>query len=137
MSDSFKWGKDLDFKIDNATGTATDITSYVNNAAIQNAIDILDITAFGDAGPGVQHGMANVTLPINFFVNSTTEGIFGPLLTRTSVLKTAGFYNGIMWYTGEFLPQNVEFSGDPKSLIMGSCDLTIDGVVTRTSIAPS
>ena len=137
MADAYKWGKDIDFKLDNAAGTLTDLTAHVPNAAIRNAIDILDITSVGVSGPEVQHGIANVTIPINFFVNSTTEGIFGPLLNRTSLEKTAAFYNGIRWYTGEFFPSNVEFSGDAKSLIMGSCDLTIDGTITRTSTEPS
>jgi hypothetical protein len=138
MTDSFKWGTDIDFKIDGSTGSIVDITAYTNSASIQGGADILDVTAFGATGPGVQHGLARCTIPVNGFVNSTTEGIFGPLVgNRTSVLKTVGFYNGIKWYTGEFLPENVEFSGDPASLIAWSCNLTINGTVTRTSVTPS
>ena len=138
MTDSFKWGTDLDFKLDNAAGTLTDITAYVNSASIQGGADILDVTAFGASGPGVQHGLARCTIPVNGFVNSTTEGILGPLVgVRTSTLKTAAIYNGVRWYSGEFLPESVEFSGDPASLLTWSCNLTINGTVTRTSVAPS
>jgi len=137
MVDSFKWAGDAGFHIDDATASVADISTYTNNASIATAINILETTAFQATAPGVQNGLANTTLSVSYMLNSTTEAIFGPLHARTSLTKTAWFYNGIRYYTGEFLPSNVQQSGDSNSLLLGSCDLTIDGAVSRTSTAPA
>ena len=133
-----KWGNDAKFIIDNAAGSTTDISAYVNQAGIRGACDILDQTGFGNTNPDIIHGIASATIPVNGFINSTTDGIFGPLVgNRTSVTKTTSFYNGLKYYTGEFLPSDVEISGDPRSLLTFSANMNIDGAVTRTSVAPS
>jgi len=133
-----QWGNTLAVSIDNAAGSTARISAYVNQASIQGAIDILDQTGFGNTNPDIIHGIARATIPLNGWVNSTTEGIFGPLVgTRTSITKTTGFYNGIKWYNGEFLPDSVEFSGAPDTLQTFSVNLMVDGAITRTSVAPS
>jgi hypothetical protein len=135
---TWKWSKDLQFKMDDSTGSIQDLTGYTNNASLRTAFDILDETAFGDETPEGQHGIARPTLAINGFVNTTTEGVFGPLVgTNTSVTRTAGLYNGIKWYNAEWWPSDVEISGDPANLQTWSCTLSIDGALTRTSVAPT
>jgi hypothetical protein len=68
-------------------------------------------------------------------VNTTTDGIFGPLVgNRTSVAKTCQFYNGIKYYRGEFYPTSVRFSGAMQALQVFSAELTLDGAATRTSV---
>ena len=51
MADSFKWGKDLQFKIDNAAGTLTAISDYMNNVTLGNSPDMLDVTPLNSTGP--------------------------------------------------------------------------------------
>ena len=137
MADSYKWGKDWKFYLDDAAASITDLTAHTNNVSLRTPVDILDITSGGVTGPEIQHGIANGNMVVTCFNNSTTEAIFGPLHNRTGSSKTAYYYNGIKYYGGEFYPSNVEQSGDAKSLIMCSCDLSIHGTVTRTSVAPS
>ena len=134
MADAFKWGTDLEFHLDNSTGTLTEITDYVNSQALRTAFDMFRTEGVGADDPERQHGMADASIPLNGWVNTTTEGIFGPLQgNRTSATKTAFFYNGIKFYTAEFLPSDVEFSGDPTSLQTWSCTLLQSGAMTRTS----
>ena len=134
MADAFKWGSTLEFHIDNAAGTLTEISDYVNSEAIRTAFDVFRVEGLNSDDPERQHGMADITIPINGWVNTTTEGIFGPLVgNRTSVTKTVFYYNGIKFYTGEFTPTDVEFSGDPTSLQTWSCTLAQSGAITRTS----
>ena len=133
-----KWGNDAKLIIDNAAGSTANISAYVNQAGINGATDILDQTGFGNTNPDIMHGIAQATIPVNGFVNSTTDGIFGPLIgVRTSTTKTTSFYNGLKYYTGEFLPSDVSYSGDPRSLLTFSCNMSVDGAITRTSVAPS
>jgi len=134
MADAFKWGKDLEFHIDNSTGTLVEISDYTNSEAIRTAFDMFRTDGVGSSDPERQHGKADASVPVNGFVNSTTESVFGPLVgNRTSTTKTVFFYNGVKFYTGEFLPSDVEFSGDPNSLQTWSCTLMQSGAVTRTS----
>lgn len=133
-----RWGNDIAVCVDVAAGTTSRITAWTNQASIQGAIDILDQTGFGNTTPDIMHGISRVTIPLNGFVNSTTEAIWGPLLVgRTSVSKTCGFYNGLKWYKGEFFPDSVEFSGTPDSLQTWSVNLLSDGAITRSSTAPA
>ena len=133
-----QWGKILDFKLDGAAATIVSLEGYLNSASLQASFDILDETAFGDENPDISHGIARMSIPISGFINTTTEGIFGPLMgNNTTLSKTYGFYNGVRWYTGECLPDSVDFSGTPDTLLTFSANLLIDGAVTRTSVAPS
>ena len=127
----------MTFKIDNASASITAITSYVNQASLQRAINLLDDSSLADANRSVLTGLAGTTLSINGFVNTTTDGIFGPLIaTATSVTKTVeyGAYTG-RYYNGEVLLSNVQYSGSVDNLQTFSADMTFDGAVTRTSVA--
>ena len=129
--------KNMTFKIDNASASITAITSYVNQASLQRAINLLDDSSLADANRSVLTGLAGTTLSINGFVNTTTDGIFGPLIaTATSVTKTVeyGAYTG-RYYNGEVLLSNVQYSGSVDNLQTFSADMTFDGAVTRTSVA--
>lgn len=131
--------KDVTFKIDNASATLTDISAFCNQASLQRSINLLEDTSFSDANRSVLTGLAGTTVSINGFVNTTTDGIFGPLIaTATSVTKTTqyGAYTGRFYY-GEALVSNVQYSGSVDSLQTFSCDLTFDGAVTRTSVTQS
>ena len=134
MADVFKWGDTLEFHIDNAAGALTEISDYVNSESIRTAFDVFRVEGLNSDDPERQHGMADVSIPVNGWVNTTTEGIFGPLIgNRTSISKTVFYYNGVKFYTGEFVPTDVEFSGDPTSLQTWSCTLAQSGAITRTS----
>lgn len=126
--------KDCTIKLDNASGTLTALTSYVNQANLQAAIEILEDTALSDSSRSIVHGIHSATIPLNGFVNTTTDGIFGPLIAgRTSVTKTVEFYNGTRYYNGECLPSDVQYSGAVNTLVTFSCTLEFDGAINRTS----
>ena len=134
---AIKTYSDLAFKLDNAGGTLTNLTPYVPNVSIANANTMLDATPIGASSSTDVHGLAKVSIPIGYHLNSTTDAIFGPLLNRTTVNKRFSFYNGIMYSSGNCLPANVEQSGDSNSLILGSCTLNVQGAILRTSKEPT
>jgi len=128
----------MKFGIDSAAGAMTEITSYVNQGDLAGSLSLLEDTAAGDGERTFVPELAGATTTINGFVNSTTDGIFGPLIGNdTSVSKTYYYYNGIRYYTGEVYPSNVQYSGNVDTLQTWSVNLTFDGAVTRTSVAPS
>ena len=133
-----KISKDMDFMIDNAAGTLTSIKGSTNSAAIQGIQDALDDSGLGDEERTYINGLASATLPINGWVDSTTDAIFGPLVgNRTSITKTWGYKNGVEWFTGEAIVQDPTFSGNVGELVTWSANLQVSGAVTKTSVTPS
>lgn len=131
-----KISKDMTFQIDNA-GTLAAITGSVNSASLQGVQEILDDSGLGDDERTKINGLAGATLPLNGWVDSTTDAIFGPLVgNRTSIARTFCYYNGIKYYTGEAVVENPTFSGNVGELQTWSCNLILTGSLTRTSVDP-
>ena len=151
MADVFKWGSSITVKIDETTSLSTaalvDISDYVNTYAVRTAFEVFRIEGLNSDDPERQHGLADASIPLNGFVNSTTEGLFGPhIVTRSTsnVSKTVVIGMGVSknststwWLTGEFKLGDVEFSGEPATIQTWSCNLLQSGALTRTSIEPS
>lgn len=128
--------KAVTVRIDGAAATLVAITGSVNSQSIQGVLNLLEDVGMGDSDGTVLPGVHRKTVSLNGFVNSTTEGIFGPLVTaRTSISKTYEIYNGVKYYNGEVWPGNVQFSGNADDLQVWSADLTFDGAANRTSVA--
>ena len=133
-----KWFFDTVVSIDNASGSTARITSYVNNHSIQSALNLMDQTGGGVTAHTFLPGLAGATISLNGFVNSTTSGIFAPLVgNRTSITKTLGINNGVKWFKGEVWPSGIQFSGTPDNLETWSGDFTFEGAVSYTSTGPS
>lgn len=129
--------RDQDFKIDNASATLTSIKAYLNQVDLQRTLDLIEDTAMSDTNRSYLHGLAGTTFSINGMVNSTTDAIFGPLISAaTSVTKTVewkAYAN--RFYNGEVLLTNVQYSGSTNSLQTFSASMTVDGAINRTSVA--
>lgn len=135
---NYKTYSTMTFKLDNATGHIADITNFTNNAALNGAMAILEALSLGDSTKTTFPGIAGSTFSLNGWVNSTSEAIFGPLVgNRTSVSKTFALYNGYKYLTGESYPNKVAMSGKADDMEVWSADLTTNGAITRTSVAPT
>lgn len=129
------WSKDLTLALDNAAGTLTDISTYVNSQSFDAAITILDVTGMSDDDPDSTNGLSHRTLPISGMVNSTTSGIFKPLQGGTTVRKQWQFgINASNFLNGSCLPESVSFSGSPDTLETFSCTLRVCGSVNETTV---
>lgn len=127
--------KDMGLRIDK-TSTLVDIGAYINNQSLQSAIDLFEDTGAGVANKTRTPGLADISVPINGWVNSTTELIFGPCLDGTAVSKTVEFrsYTG-RYFNGECYPSNIQFSGSQNNLQTFSATLNLTGALNRTSVA--
>lgn len=127
---------DMRFWIDGANGTLTEITNSINQASLRGAMEIIEKLGLGETARTKYPSMVSASVPINGFVNSTTDAIFGPLIgNRTSISKTFQYYNGLKYYTGEAYPTEVEFSGSAGDLQAFSASLDVTGPVNRTSVS--
>lgn len=129
--------RDMAFKLDNAAGTLTAYTTYLNQVDLQRTLDLIEDTAMGDTNRQYLHGLAGTTFSISGMVNTTTDAVFGPLVAAaTSVTKTFEYKAyASRFYNGEVLLTGVQYSGSPNSLQTFSVSATIDSAVTRTSVA--
>lgn len=135
--------KDMRIKIDNASGTLTDITAYLSSASIRHVQDIIEDTAMGDDERQYLFGLAGASIPLAGMVNTTTDGIFGTLIgNRTTVAKTIEYRaystnstgSAGRFYNGEVLVTSVEYTGSTNTLQTFSAEATFDGAVNRTSV---
>lgn len=139
---------DLDVRVcvDNASYNLTNITPYLTSASIRGVQDLLEDSALSDEEKTFLPGKAGATIPLAGMVNSTTDAIFGPYVgdrTANTTSKTIEYapYTGAsnstgatgVFYRGECLLTNVEYSGNLNSIQMFSCDATFDGAVTRAT----
>lgn len=134
--------KDMQIKIDNAAGSLTDITSWLSSASIRAVQDTIEDTGMSDDERQYLFGLAGATIPLAGMVNTTTDGIFGPLKgNRTTATKTVEYRAFVInsttsrYYNGEVLITSVEYSGSTNSLETFSCEATFDGAVNRTTVA--
>jgi hypothetical protein len=138
MANNFKTYSTMTFKLDNATGHITDITSVTNNAALNGAMNIIEALAISDTTKTVYPGVGTGAFSLNGWINTTSDALFGPLVgNRTSISKTFGFFNGLKYYNGEAFPSKVAMSGKANDMMTWSSDFTVNGAVTRTSVAPA
>lgn len=129
--------KDIGFHIDSSTGVLTDIKAYINNQELARTIALQETEGEGQEERTWLPGLGSGTFTINGFVNTTTDGIFGPLIAdNTSITKTVAYReSSSRFYKGEVYATNVRYSGDRESLQTFSADLTVSGAFTRTSVA--
>ena len=136
--------KDMRIKIDgNASSVLIDITAYLSSASIRATQDLIEDTGMADDERQYLTGLAGASLPLAGMVNSTTDGIFGPLIgNRTTITSTIEYRayatnsTGSVgrFYNGEVFLGSVEYSGSTNSLETFSAEATFDGAVNRTSV---
>lgn len=128
---------DMRLRIDSSTGVLKDISGSVNSQAVASALSLLEDSGMGDEERTFLPGLNGATIDLNGFLDTTTEGIWGPLVgNRTSRTKTVEFRAyALRFYNGEVLPSSVGISGSPDTLEVWSASLTFDGAVNRTSKA--
>lgn len=137
-----KTSKDVRIRLDNSTGTLVDISTSVSQYTLEQAQTILDDTGMGDHTHSVFPGlMAAPRIPLNGWINSTTEALFGPWIIGTTAdigtrtLEVRVSRSPARYYIGETYLEGMSFSGGIDALQTFSMTAVNDGALTRTSAA--
>lgn len=128
--------RNLAFHLDNSAGTLTDISAFVNSIDMGREIAALEDTGLGLEERTFVPGLGGAKLTINGFVNTTTDGIFGPayISDNTSATKTFAYrLHSTRFYKGEAWA-SVSYAGSFDSIQTFAATLTLTGAMTRTSI---
>lgn len=133
---AIKGHRDMTIRLDGAAGTLVSLSNQVNQQSLARAVALLETTGMSAEEATFLPGLAGTTISINGYVDTTSEAIFGPLISdNTSVSKTVEFkaYGG-RFYNGEVWMENVEISGGKDTLETFSAGLKFTGAVNRTSV---
>ena len=131
-----KHSANVTISLDNAAGTLTAITNYINSWSLGGSQGVYADDGLGVTNPNHYPAKHIKTVSLNGRVNTTTEGIFGPLVyARTSVSKTFQYYDGVKYLNGEVYPTSTQYSGSEDSMLAFSFEATVDGTMNRTSVA--
>ena len=132
---AFVHGKDSAFKLDNSSGTLTDISTYVNSVDFPETADVAETTTLGDSSKSYIVGLKDATISIAGLWDSTVDGILGAVVGQSATLSfeysPEGTTSGNIKYTGECILTSYSQSSPVGDVVGFSADLQVSGDVTR------
>ena len=132
---AFTHGKDSVFKLDNASGSLTDISTYVNNVDFPETADVSETTTLGADNKTYIAGLKDATISLSGLWDSTADAIFGAVVGQSATLSYGyspeGTASGKVKYTGEAILTSYAISSPVGEAVGYSADLQVSGAVTR------
>tara|TARA_R100000482_G_C5108299_1_gene139138 strand:+ start:47 stop:457 length:411 start_codon:yes stop_codon:yes gene_type:complete len=132
---AFTHGKDSVFKLDNASGSLTDISTYVNNVDFPETADVSETTTLGADNKTYIAGLKDATISLSGLWDATADAIFGAVVGQSATLSyeysPEGTASGKVKYTGEAILTSYAISSPVGDAVGYSADLQVSGAVTR------
>lgn len=134
---AFVAAKSSVFKLDNAAGSLTDISAYVDSVGgIANTTDMLETTTFGSASKTFIGGLRNgdtisVSGKWDSTLNTQITALLGATTSSTWEYHPAGTTAGLPKVSGECFVTSYEVSSAVADLVTFSMSLQITGAVTH------
>ena len=132
---AFTHGKDSVFKLDNASGSLTDISSFVNNVDFPETADVSETTTLGADNKTYIAGLKDATISLAGLWDATADAIFGAVVGQSATLSyeysPEGTASGKIKYTGEVILTSYAISSPVGDAVGYSADLQVSGAVTR------
>jgi hypothetical protein len=125
------------FKLDNAAGSLTDISAYVDSVGgIANTTDMLDTTTFGSTSKSFIGGLRNgdtisVSGKWDATLNTQITALLGATASSTWEYNPAGTTAGLPKVSGECFVTSYEVASSVADLVTFSLSLQITGNVTH------
>lgn len=134
---AFVHGKSSVFKLDNASASLTDISTYVNSVDFPETADVAETTTLGDGSKSYIVGLKDATLSISGLWDSTLDGILGAVVGQSATLSfeysPEGTGSGAVKYTGECILTSYSQSSPVGDVVGFSADMQVSGDVTRAT----
>ena len=132
---AFLHGKSSVFKLDNASGSLTDISAFVNNVDFPETADVAETSVLGASNKTYIVGLKDATISLSGLFDATADAIFGAVVGQTATLSfeysPEGTASGKIKYTGECILTNYAMSSPVGDVVAYSADLQVSGAVTR------
>lgn len=137
---AFVHGKSAVFKIDNSSGTLTDISAYCDNIDFPQSVETAETTTFGTASKTYIVGLKDSTISVSgkwdgavSAVDVTLAGTLGQAASLTFEYGPSGSTAGNVKYTGECYLTGYSVSAPVGDVVTFSADFQVTGNVTRTT----
>ena len=132
---AFVHGKSSVFKLDNASGSLTDISSFANNVDFPETADVAETSVLGASNKTYIVGLKDATISLSGLFDATVDAILGAVVGQTATLSyeysPEGTGSGKVKYTGEAILTNYALSSPVGDVVAYSADLQCSGAVTR------
>ena len=132
---AFVHGKNSVFKLDNASGSLTDISAFVNNVDFPETADVAESSVLGASNKTYLVGLRDASISISGLFDATVDAILGAVVGQTATLSyeysPEGTGSGKIKYTGEAILTNYALSSPVGDVVAYSADLQCSGAVTR------
>lgn len=136
---AFVHGKGGVFKIDNAGGTLTTLTSYVGEWSINQTTETAQTTTMGSEVHTYVSGRSDGTISVSGLYDSTAStgpdvtlaGLVGLEATSTFELGPEGGSTGKIKYSGECFLTGYEITTAAGDVVKFTADFQISGAVTK------
>ena len=132
---AFVHGKNSVMKLDNASGSLTDISAFVNNVDFPETADVAETSVLGASNKTYLAGLKDATIGLTGFFDATADAIFGAVIGQSATLSfeysPEGTGSGKVKYTGECILTNYALSSPVGDVVAYSGDLQVSGAVTR------
>ena len=132
---AFVHGSDSSFKLDNASGSLTDISTYVNNVDFPETADVAETSTLGASNKTYIVGLKDATISLGGLFDATVDAILGAVVGQSATLSfeysPEGTASGKGKYTGEGILTSYTLSSPVGDVVGFSADLQVSGAVTR------
>lgn len=140
---AFVHGKKAQFKIDNSSGTPTDISAFLDEIGLPRKIDTAETTTFGNDAKTYIVGLSDATVSLKgkfdsanaSAVDPVLAGIIGQAATVSWYYRTnsASISATNPEYQGEGILTSYEVSAPVGDTVTFSAELQVTGAITRAT----
>jgi len=134
---AFVHGKSAVFKLDNASGSLVDYSSYLEDISFPRSIETAETTTFGSSAKSYITGLTDATVSLSgkfdATADSTIAAVVGQSATLTFEYGPEGSASGKVKYTGECIITSYEVGATVGDAVTASVELQVSGAITRTT----
>jgi len=136
---AFVHGKSAVFKLDNASGSLVDYSTYLDDIGFPRDVETAETTTFGVAGSAKTYitGLSDATISVSGKFDATADAtlsaVVGQAATLTFEYGPEGSSAGKVKYTGECILTSYEVSASVGDVVTASLDFQVTGQITRTT----
>jgi hypothetical protein len=136
---TFRHGKNASFKVDNAAGTLTDISTVLNEVTMPRSIETGETTSFGSGAKSYVSGLSDATISISGTYDATVDAHLTAIIGSADLLDfeygPEGTTSTRVKFTGTCILTSYEVGSPVGDVVTFSAEFQVSGAITRGAFA--